>query len=167
MKYGVLEYKNPYSINIGDAMQIIAVLNLYQKIGIDTENVIKVNYFDLQTYDGEEVILPICFPFYGFNSQNKITCFSSKIIPVFLSISLFDTNVDDEEAEYLKKYEPIGCRDAFTAEGLAKRGIKTYLNGCMTLTLDTIQKDTKKSEIICVDVPDDIFQYRNCRKIIA
>lgn len=159
MKYGVLEYKNPRCINIGDAMQIIAVLNLYQKIGIDEADIIRVNFYDLQVYDGEEVILPICFPFYGYNSQNKVTCFSPKIVPVFLSLSLFDTNLDNDEVEYLKKYEPIGCRDEFTAEGLAKRGLKTYLNGCMTLTLDTMQKESKETDIICVDIPDDINQY--------
>lgn len=159
MKYGVLEYKNLHIVNIGDAMQIIAVLNLYRNMGIDEESIIRVNYFDLQTYDGEEVMLPICFPFYGFNNQNKVTCFSPKIIPVFLSISLFDTNLDSEEVEYLKKFEPIGCRDAFTAEGLAKKGLKTYLNGCMTLTLDAIQKEPKKTDVICVDVPDGFFSY--------
>lgn len=159
MRYGVLEYKNPYCINIGDAMQIISVLNLYRKMGIDEKDVIRVNYFDLQTYNGEEVLLPICFPFYGYNSKNKVTCFSSKITPIFLSLSLFDTNLDEDEVDYLKKYEPIGCRDAFTTEGLNKKGIKTYLNGCMTLTLDTMQKEKRGTDVICVDAPDSFYQY--------
>lgn len=159
MRYGVLEYKNSYCINIGDAMQILSVLNLYRNMGIDEDEVIRVNYFDLQTYNGEEVVLPICFPFYGYNSKNKVTCFSPKITPIFLSLSLFDTNLDEDEVDYLKKYEPIGCRDAFTAEGLNKKGIKTYLNGCMTLTLDTIQKERQGTDVICVDVPDNFYQY--------
>lgn len=155
----MLEYKNPYCINIGDAMQIIAVLNLYRKIGIDEENIVRVNFFDLQVYDGEEVILPICFPFYGYNSLNRVTCFSPKIIPVFLSFSLLDPNLEEDEVEYLRKYEPIGCRDAFTAEGLAKRGLKTYINGCMTLTLDTEKEKCEQTDVYCVDVPGEFYQY--------
>lgn len=159
MKYGILEYKNPNCINIGDAMQIIAVMNIYKQMGINKQDVIRVNFYDLQTYDGEEVILPICFPFYGYNSNNRVTCFSPKVIPIFLSLSLFDTNLCDDEIAYLRQYEPIGCRDAYTAEGLAKKGVKTYLNGCMTLTLDAKREDKMRSEIYCIDVPDEFYSY--------
>lgn len=159
MKYGVLEYKNPNCINIGDAMQIMSVLNLYRRMGFEENDIVRINFYDLQTYDGEEVIVPICFPFYGYNSENRITCFSKKIIPVFLSLSLIDTNLDDKEVEYLKKYEPIGCRDSYTADGLAEKGLDTYLSGCMTMTLDGRKKEKGQTEVYCIDVPDELYQY--------
>lgn len=156
MKYGVLEYKNPNVVNIGDAMQILAVENLYRQIGID--DFIRVSYSDLSTYDGEEVLLPICFPFYGYNDQNRVTCFSDKIIPIFLSLSLYDTNLEEDEVVYLKRFEPIGCRDEHTARGLAEKGIQTYLNGCITLTLDVSAIRERKS-VYCIDVPDEFYSY--------
>lgn len=159
MKYGILEYKNPRIINIGDGMQILSVLNLYRLMGIKEEEVIRVNYFDLQTYEGEEVILPICLPFYGYNKNNRVTCFSPAIKPVFLSLSLFDTNLEEDEIRYLKSFEPIGCRDQFTAEGLAKKGIRTYLNGCMTLTLNARRRDISAKKVYGIDLPEEFMEY--------
>ncbi len=159
MRYGVLEYKNPNVINIGDGMQIISVLGLYEHMGIKQEEIVRIDYFDLQTYEGEEVVLPICFPFYGYNKMNRVTCFSPKIKPVFLSLSLFDTDLEEDEISYLKKFEPIGCRDEFTADGLAKKGIKTYLNGCMTLTLSTEKRNASAKKVYGIDIPQELVQY--------
>ena len=159
MKYGILEYQNPRVINIGDGMQIFSVLALYRRMGIKEEEICRVNYFELQTYDGEEVILPICLPLYGYNENNRVTCFSPNIKPVFLSLSLFDTNLEEDEIRYLKQFEPIGCRDAFTAEGLAERGIETYLNGCMTLTLDIGRKNIAAKKVYGIDLPPEFMEY--------
>ena len=158
MRYGILEYKNPNIINIGDGMQIISVLNLYRQWGVDEKEIIRVSYFDLETYDGEEVLLPICFPMYGYNMHNHVTCWSSKIIPVFLSLSLFDTNLSEADIEYLKRFEPIGCRDAFTAEGLQKCGVRAYLNGCITLTLDGERNAHNGKKVFLIDVPEEFEQ---------
>ncbi|MHB9292886.1 hypothetical protein Holit_01999 [Hollandina sp. SP2] len=37
--------------------------------------------------------------------------------------------------KYLKKHEPIGCRDYGTVKLLGKYGINAYFSGCLTLTL--------------------------------
>lgn len=159
MKYGVLEYKNPRVINIGDGMQILSVLNLYKDLGIRTETIQRINYYELQTYNGEEVILPICFPFYGYNNDNRITCFSPKIKPLFFSLSLFDTDLKNDDVIYLKQFEPIGCRDEFTAIGLSQKGIKSYLNGCMTLTLNTTKRNVFAKKIYAIDIPEKLLDY--------
>lgn len=158
MRYGILEYKNPNIINIGDGMQIISVLNLYRRLGIEEQEIVRVNYFELETYDGEEVLLPICFPMYGYNLHNHVTCWSSRIVPVFLSLSLFDTNLSKEDIEYLKRFEPIGCRDAFTTEGLQKCGVCAYLNGCITLTLDDTNNVHDGRRVFLIDVPEEFEQ---------
>lgn len=46
---------------------------------------------------------------------------------------------------YLKKHQPIGCRDQRTADVLKKHGIDAYFSGCMTLTLGTKFKSAKRS----------------------
>lgn len=159
MKFGILEYKNQNVINIGDGMQILSVLELYEHMGIKKEEIVRINYFDLQTYDEEEVVLPICLPFYGYNQDNRITCFSPKIRPVFLSLSLFDIGLEEDEVLYLKQFEPIGCRDEFTADGLAKKGIRTYLNGCMTLTLNAKKRNPSAQKIYAIDLPQEFIDY--------
>lgn len=158
MRYGILEYKNPKIINIGDGMQIISVLSLYRQWGVTEEDIVRINYFDLETYDGEEVLLPICFPMYGYNVHNRVTCWSPKIIPLFLSLSLFDTNLVKEDIEYLKRFEPIGCRDAFTAEGLQKCGVRAYVNGCITLTLNGESSVHDGEKIFLIDVREEFEQ---------
>ena len=46
--------------------------------------------------------------------------------------------------EYLKKYEPIGCRDYYTQDRLNELGIKNYYSGCIALTLK--RRDLPKPE---------------------
>ena len=55
--------------------------------------------------------------------------------------------------EYLKQYEPIGCRDYYTQERMEERGIANYFSGCVTLTLP--KREIRKPEreyIVLVDV---------------
>ena len=60
--------------------------------------------------------------------------------------------------DYLKKHEPIGCRDLVTRELLTKRGIEAYWSGCITLflgqTLEPVAKSARKG-VFMVDVPPE------------
>ena len=38
--------------------------------------------------------------------------------------------------DYLKRHEPIGCRDHNTRNWLASAGVKAFFSGCVTTTLD-------------------------------
>ena len=80
--------------------------------------------------------------------------------PLFLSFHLNPTVQDqllnDTGTAYFKKHEPIGCRDIYTQQRLAKKGIKAYFSACLTLGLDA-QKlfDTtikKNNEILLLSV---------------
>lgn len=160
MRYATICYKRKGIMNIGDDIQLAAVKNIYRYMGItDWEGVLEIEFHNLTDYDGEEVILPICFPFYGYNNQLESTCFSPKITPVFLSISMLDTDLCNREVEYLKAYEPVGCRDAYTAAGLCEKGIDAYLNGCMTITLPKVKaaKRVNASKVYCVDVYPEVM----------
>jgi len=53
---------------------------------------------------------------------------------------------------YLRRHEPIGCRDKDTMAMLLKRGIKAYYSSCLTLTLDLRYKTSQRTgEILFVD----------------
>jgi hypothetical protein len=56
--------------------------------------------------------------------------------------------------EYLKQYEPIGCRDYHTKELLEKEGIKAYYSGCLTMTLQR-KTNVKTNKILVVDADID------------
>ena len=60
--------------------------------------------------------------------------------PQFLSFHLNPTAekriLNAEGVEYLKKHQPIGCRDTHTQKQLQAKGITAYFSGCLTLALD-------------------------------
>ena len=75
------------------------------------------------------------------------------INPLFISIhispSIADRMLTIGVIEYLKKHEPIGARDSGTQQLLEKHGIKSYLSGCLTLTLGLSYSSTKKNDNVC------------------
>jgi len=159
MKYAIVKYIRKGVVNIGDDIQLLAIKNIFKHMGIASEDLLEIDFYNLTTYDGEDVILPICFPFYGYNVNICVTCFSPKIHPVFLSLSLMDTNLCQEDIAYMKKFEPIGCRDNHTADVLKKHGIKAYLNGCITASLPSYAGKKHDSKIYCVDVYDKLSEF--------
>ena len=52
-------------VNIGDYAQLLAIDNLYSYMGVDEEDIVKIEYYDLLDYEGEYVILPINFIFFN------------------------------------------------------------------------------------------------------
>lgn len=158
MKFGNIIYnKRNRRVNLGDDMQLLAIENLYCMMGIDYKNVIRVELSDLYNWEGEEIIVPISFPFYSYNDKMQITCFSEKIYPVFLALSILTDILSNEDVEYLKRFSPIGCRDWHTLEIMKKYKIDAYLFGCITLTLPLKWKQNKdKKEIFCIDVSEEL-----------
>ena len=74
---------------------------------------------------------------YMHNPQNWPP--TEKIIPLFVAFHL-NVLVREEltssiSVNYLKKHQPIGCRDTNTMDILTSAGIEAYFSGCMTLTL--------------------------------
>lgn len=156
MKFGILHFKRAGIINLGDDLQILAVRNLYRHMNIPDNEIVQVEYSQLGTYDGEYIVLPICFPMHGYYDGKHITCFSDRIIPVFISLSIMNVRLSNEETAYLKKYEPIGCRDEHTLRGLRKLGIEAYLNGCITATFPRRDKSIAGDKVYLVDLEQDI-----------
>jgi hypothetical protein len=56
---------------------------------------------------------------------------------------------------YLEKHQPIGCRDTFSVEILAKHGIKAYWTGCLTLYFGRAFKPVpaeQRSGVVILDI---------------
>ena len=160
MKFANLEMNSDVVNNIGENMQIMAIDNLYKNMGISPKEVVRIDYLTMDEYDGEEVILPINWYFHKFFKNGKINIFSNKITPIFLGVSFMSNVFSDEEVTFLKKCEPIGCRDEWTYNNLKAYGIEVYFSGCMTsLFPRREEKEEEQKKIFCVDVPQELLKY--------
>ena len=83
---------------------------------------------------------------------------SKKIIPLFISFHINPTAkkkiLTKKGINYLRKFEPIGCRDNYTKKLLNKVNIKAYFTGCLTLTLNKKKYINKsiKNDILIISV---------------
>ena len=97
-------------LNWGDHIQILAIDYIYQLMRIPMQDIIRIPFDELQTYNGEQVILPINFLlFLPFRKDGAL--FSPKIHPVFLGAAFSGMSFSDQTKQYFQKYAPIGCRD--------------------------------------------------------
>ncbi|MRT93460.1 polysaccharide pyruvyl transferase family protein [Ancylomarina sp. 16SWW S1-10-2] len=137
MKHALLSYQEgERTFNLGDNVQSLAARQFLKKdpILIDRER--------LYHYAGDEVKLIMN----GWFTHNLFNWVPSKTIhPLFVSFHLNSSAapflLNDESVAYLKKHEPIGCRDRFTVKLLKEKGVEAYFSGCMTLTLDNYKVD--------------------------
>lgn len=143
------EKKGPdMGVNIGDYIQALAASQfLPEKNGfIDRDE-------ELSSYEGEQCKM-IMNGWFMHNPTNFPP--SKKIIPLFISFHLSplcqQKFFNDRVIQYLKRFQPIGCRDSFTVDILNKHGIESYFSGCLTLTLGYKYKPTdNRKKIYIVD----------------
>ena len=148
--------------NIGDNIQIITIDYLYGLLGISEDQIEYVDKDCLAKYEsdnGEKAILPVSMPLVDYVDGGISGRFSDDIIPVFLGLTMVKDELDECEIKYLKKFEPIGCRDERTYDTLRKYEINAYLNGCFTLTLPYSNSKEKKEKIFFVDTPDSLDDF--------
>ncbi len=94
-----------------------------------------------------------------FLNENNDVC-SEKISPVFVSLHINNLrDLTQNTVDYLKKHQPIGCRDHNTQEVLAQEGVATYFSGCLTTTMDIDYKidDSQRTDdiVFCDYKPGD------------
>ena len=145
-------------VNIGDYAQLLAIDNLYSYMGVDEEDIVKIEYYDLLDYEGEYVILPINFIFFNPYYGERELLLSPRIIPVFLGIHCINANFSINELNYFSKYSPIGCRDERTMELFRKAGISAYLQGCISATFPQRPQGIYE-KIYVVDIPETLNTY--------
>ena len=165
MENGLLFY-TPLNgkFNIGDYIQSLAAKQFFQtppKYYIDRDHT--------NEYKGEPVNL-IMNGWYSHSPQNWPP--SEQINPLFVAFHINETVkkffLSEESISYLKKHEPIGCRDYNTLNMLLEKGIDAYFSGCLTLTLGLTYRhvENKENNIYIVDPffdfktkPQALFSY--------
>ncbi|NLG03797.1 MAG: polysaccharide pyruvyl transferase family protein, partial [Clostridia bacterium] len=141
-------------MNIGEPAQILAIDAIYDSMEIPKEDRIDIDYYDLDTYNGEYALLPINLMFaYLKYFMKEDVIFSPKIIPVFLGIAIHDRNLSKESVQLLRNYAPVGCRDEFTLKLMQRYQIPAYLFGCITLTFPKRIQTPHMQKTFFIDVP--------------
>lgn len=153
MKYGLIVYKE--TTNIGDDIQCYAAASLLPQVDvvIDREH--------LDEFKSEEPVMAIMNGWFLHKKWNWPP--ANDLRPLFVAFHYAEYRVAQYYGEYikteflkgpgkdyLKAWEPIGCRDLNTVKLLENLGIKSYFSGCLTLTLPQMPRKAEDSEYICL-----------------
>lgn len=160
MLYGLLTYQeNKKKFNVGDNIQSLAAKQFLPKTDL------LLNREKLADYSGEKIKL-IMNGWFTHNTRYWVP--SETIDPLFVSFHINYTAasrmLSEKGIAYLKKHEPIGCRDQFSVDTLQAKGIDAYFTGCLTLTLDTYKvDDSLRGEDIYI--VDPLHNYPSSQKV--
>jgi len=160
MKYGLLTYDEGKQVyNVGDNVQSLAARQYLPKVDQF------INRERMADYNGGKTKI-ILNGWFTHNTRNWVP--SEDIQPLFVSFHVNNTAapnmLDDKGIAYLKKHEPIGCRDQFTADTLKGKGIDAYFTGCLTLTLDSYKvDDSQRGDDIYI--VDPLYSYPTWKKV--
>lgn len=160
MNYKLLSVSTEEQVNIGDYIQALASKQFLPHLDgfIQRE--------ELKGYNEEECKV-IMNGWYMHHSENWPP--SNKIIPLYVAfhINSLAKNqlLSDESIDYLKKHEPIGCRDINTKNLLLEKGVKAYFSACMTLTLGYSYKSSNKENKCYFVDPYILYKHDIFKKI--
>jgi len=144
----VLEFTSPVFqrfFNLGDDIQTLAMSRLLPHVDghvcrealslVDSECVVPINGFFMNTenWPPSPKVKPVFFAFH-VRPESVGTIFST------------------EGVAYLKRWQPIGCRDLGTLELMRNHGIEAYYSRCVTLTLPRRQSAPAKGEVFLVGI---------------
>ncbi len=159
MKFALLTYaENKRFFNVGDYIQSLAARQFLP--GVDAY----VNRESLGEYSGDPIGL-IMNGWFTHNAENWVP--SDLIKPVFVSFHINNTAAElmlsPQGLDYLKRHQPIGCRDKYTETLLKEHGVEAYFSGCLTLTLDSYRvDDAQRTEDIYI--VDPLYGYPTMEK---
>ena len=156
MKYGVLWRKT--TKNIGDDMQSYAASLWLPSV----DYMVDIEDMEHFTAENDEPVATIMSAWYMWHKWYWPP--SKHVYPLWIGFhyndilrgrprgmqSRFEYVESGPGWEYLKNYEPIGCRDYYTQGVLDDLGIKNYYSGCVTLTLPRRDIPKPEREYVCL-----------------
>lgn len=156
----------PRDGNLGDCMQSLGVENIYQKAGVDIDNLTLVNRDDIKEYDGEACHL-VMQSWFGDYANTFPLPWSDRISPIFIGFHLNTINktrerfIREKIYEKMIPFQPIGCRDRDTRDFLKSLGLDAYFSGCMTLTFDKRLTSPASGEgkVFIVDLDEKVSRH--------
>lgn len=140
-----------YSVNIGDYIQSVCIKRMLQN-HLQIKNPISIDRDTPPSIVNKPVRLFCNAVFYKDNIPKH------PVQPVFLGFCLME-NLTNEQLKSLKNYEPIGCRDIFTKNFLKKNGIKAFVSGCYSLTLEKRKNTPQKQKVFFVGISEDLKKH--------
>ncbi|CUH39764.1 Polysaccharide pyruvyl transferase [Jannaschia seosinensis] len=156
--------------NIGDDVQSVAVMQHLPPVDVF------IPRDHLDAYDGERALLVMNG---WFLEEPRNWPPSDRIVPIFFGFHLHKkarASVS-EHVEYLRRHEPIGCRDRPTMEFVQSLGVEAYFSGCATLTFDApadrapdsfyLVEPDRSMPIGALDVPDDLAVRNVSHRLVA
>lgn len=143
--------------NLGDDIQSLAAAQFLPRVDIylDRDNLKDIKHVN----DNIKVIMN------GWFTNKPGNWPPSRVIePLFISFHISPhiawKFLKNSVIEYLKRYEPIGCRDIWTTTILNSFGVKAYFSGCLTLTLDYKYSVPRRDEkILLIDLDPKLAKY--------
>ncbi len=153
-KYGLVVFDKTQ--NLGDDIQSYAAIQYLPQIDYYIEREC-LNEFTSQNGEMVNVIMN------GWYMHDITSMPPSPFInPLFISIHFTDHLYNECPEylsgyflDYLKKYEPIGCRDEVVRKYLTDNNIKNYWSGCLTLTIKKFPNVENGNYICAVDLGDE------------
>lgn len=143
-------------MNLGESIQYIAMDGIMRSIGLPEEDMPDVTANDVKNYVGDPLILPGKF-ILNDRPINNVIPFADDVYPIFISsVMLRNEAVAPALVEYLKKHEPIGCRDEQARTMLRELGIRAYLMGCFTMCLPRRRKEPENGKVFFVDTSENL-----------
>lgn len=151
------------TMNIGDYMYYKGVENVYDYMGIPYDLRVVIPAENFSDYDGESVVLPFGSSFLGpFYSKDGLFHLPDKIFPVFLGVTMVEPgkrNGIENVFDYLRRFEPIGCRDDVTVSEMRAHDVRAYLGGCLSLTMPRRDPAIKGDTVYLIDIPQKLLDY--------
>lgn len=139
--------------NIGDYIQVLAAKRFYDEY-TGLKQIIPVMRDELNTVNVRGKLIMNGW----FTNVPDNWPPSESINPLYVSFHLNAKASDkilskQENVDYFKRHEPIGCRDVYTAESLRRKGIDAYFSGCLTLTIGDLYKTEECSDKVYIVDP--------------
>jgi len=119
-----------YTVNLGDNAQTIAARRLLARLGVASGDIVDIDRDAISAYSGPPAAVLMNAVF-----RAKSFPIPASIKPIFLGF-MADAKTLQANADYLRMHQPIGCRDAATAQVLLSLGVEAFVSGCVTLTLE-------------------------------
>ena len=150
MKKIIFTYEGYSNTNIGDYIQSLAAKQFIN----NEEDILYCHRDELNSHhvDYAKVVMNGWFTHKPENWPP-----SDKVTPLFVAFhinsSVYHQLLSKESISYLKRYEPIGCRDEATAQLLKRKGVDAYFSSCLTTTLGYKYKNPEavRNKIYIVD----------------
>ena len=161
MRYGLLKYSTK---NLGDDIQSLAARRFLPRVDV------LVDREFMNRAPGPDPFKIILNGWFTSRPDNWPP--SPDLLALFISTHITRESVGPKERrmtasdqlmqgaplDYLRRHQPIGCRDLATVALLRNHGVEAYFSGCLTLTLD--RPVSQRQDVVwCVDAPKAVVRH--------